>query len=59
MTAAEITAAHDSVLSAFPMITSLMAGNIGVVFAILTGVAICGIVFFILRGLYSAVGIRF
>lgn len=58
MTADEITAAQSAVVSAFEMITDLIGGNITAIFTVATVVAIVGILGFLIRGLFGAVGIR-
>lgn len=58
MTSGEINAAYDSVTSAFGLITSLIGGNITVIFALFTVVGVVAVFAFLLRALYSAVGLK-
>lgn len=58
MTADEINAAKDAVWTAFPLIRDLIGGNFEVIMDMVAMVAVLGVLLLLIKGLYSAVGIR-
>jgi len=58
MSSEQISAATDSVGQSVTLITSLVGGNMSVIFNIVAVIAIMGFMAFLIRSLYGAVNFR-
>lgn len=57
MTAEEITAAKNSTVLAFQAVTTLIEGNIELIFIVFGVTVVVGVVFFLMRALFKIAGI--